>query len=97
MHRALIALFLLGTFAVAGCTEELTVPDLNNPSLEDLATNPTPAGVFTAAQGLMVGGRAQAGTRNGYTSVYLAPGDPGPRILQLRRVRPPLHHRDAGG
>jgi hypothetical protein len=69
MHRALIALFLLGTFAVAGCTEELTVPDLNNPSLEDLATNPTPAGVFTAAQGLMVGGRAQAGTRNGYTSL----------------------------
>lgn len=69
MMRALIVPVLLAAFALTACSDDLLVPDLNNPSLEDLTSNPTPAGVFTAAQGLLVGARAQAGTRNGYTSL----------------------------
>ncbi len=52
----------------AGCTD-LTVPDLNNPSLEELTQTPTKTSVGTAAQGLMIGTRAGIGNRNGYVSL----------------------------
>jgi hypothetical protein len=61
--------FLLGVLAVVGCEDDLVVPDFNNPSIEELTTNPTPTLVNTAAQGLLVGVRAQAASRNGYTSL----------------------------
>lgn len=48
---------------------ELTVPDYNNPSLEDLQNNPTPTKIAQAAQGLMVGTRVQQGNQNGYVSL----------------------------
>jgi len=54
--------------AVAACSD-LTVPDYNNPSLEDLEANPTPAKIATAAQGLLIGSRTQMGAQNGYVSL----------------------------
>jgi hypothetical protein len=68
MRTKTVAL-LLGVLAVAGCEDDLVVPDFNNPSIEELTTNPTPTLVNTAAQGLMVGVRAQTASRNGYTSL----------------------------
>ena len=50
------------------CTD-LTVPDYNNPSLEDLQTNPTRLKIAQASQGLLVGSRVQQGTQNGYVSL----------------------------
>lgn len=50
---------LFGGFGIlAACDDEFMVPDLNNPGIESLAENPTPAAIFVAAQGLMIGGRA---------------------------------------
>ncbi|HVF40730.1 MAG TPA: hypothetical protein VM939_12600, partial [Gemmatimonadaceae bacterium] len=54
---------------IATACSELTVPDYNNPSLEDLQTNPTPTKIAQAAQGLLVGTRVQQGTQNGYVSL----------------------------
>ena len=54
---------------LAAACSDLTVPDYNNPSLEDLETNPTPAKIATAAQGLLVGSRQQIGAQNGYISL----------------------------
>ena len=65
---AAIILTLSVTLAAAACSD-LTVPDYNNPSLEDLETNPTPAKIATAAQGLLVGSRQQIGAQNGYISL----------------------------
>lgn len=59
---------LAGVLAAAGC-KTLEVPDYNNPSLEDLETNPTPNKIAGAAQGLLVGTRAGIGTPNGYISL----------------------------
>ncbi len=53
----------------AWACSDLTVPDYNNPSLEDLQNNPTPAKIAQAAQGLLVGTRVQQGTQNGYVSL----------------------------
>ena len=47
---------LMGLVALlsTGCgKDDLTVPDFNNPSVEDLQTNPSPAGIAAAAQGLL--------------------------------------------
>src|SRR5688572_2328671 len=72
MHRprSIRALSLLAAaaFAVGACGD-LTVPDFNNPSLEDLETNPSPTTIRQAAQGLLIGTRAQMGAQNGYVSL----------------------------
>lgn len=57
------------TCTLAGCGGDLVVPDYNNPSLEDLERNPTPAAVAAAATGLLVGGRDEIDDRNGYVSL----------------------------
>jgi len=62
--RAVLALALL-----AGCDTDLTVPDYNNPSIEDLQNNPTPALVRTAATGLLVGARSNLAGPNAYVSL----------------------------
>ena len=49
--------------------KDLLVPDYNNPSLEDLANNPTPTKITQASQGLLVGTRAGIGEQNGYVSL----------------------------
>jgi hypothetical protein len=59
---------LLSMIAVSACSE-LTVPDFNNSSIEDLSTNPTPDKIAAAAQGLLVGSRAMMGPQNGYISL----------------------------
>jgi starch-binding outer membrane protein, SusD/RagB family len=56
------------TVAATGC-DTLTVPDLNNPGLEELTENPTRTEIVTAAQGLLVGARAGIGEFNRYVSV----------------------------
>jgi len=64
--RALVATALFG---LVGC--DLDVPDLNNPGLEELEENPTPALVGSASTGLIIQNRfgisAQAG--GGYVSL----------------------------
>jgi hypothetical protein len=52
-----------------GACKDLIVPDYNNPSLEDLANNPTPTKIIQASQGLLVGTRAGIGEQNGYVSL----------------------------
>src|SRR5687768_5176287 len=52
--------------AIAGC--DLDVPDLNNPGIDDLTDNPTPAGVTNAATGLLIGNRAGTAAANGYVA-----------------------------
>lgn len=59
---------LLGLLVPAGCGD-LTVPDYNNPSLEDLTGNPTPAAVRAAATGLLIGARANIAEPNAYISL----------------------------
>src|SRR5918992_3106628 len=54
---------------LAGACRDLVVPDFNNPSLEDLQSNPTPGKIAQAAQGLLVGMRNQQGAQNGYVSL----------------------------
>lgn len=54
--------------AFGACTD-LTVPDYNNPSLEDFQNNPTPTKIAQGAQGLLVGTRVQFGAQNGYVSL----------------------------
>ena len=71
-HRPLTASSAIASAAlllVMSACSDLTVPDYNNPSLEDLQTNPTPTKVAQAAQGLLVGTRTQQGTQNGYVSL----------------------------
>ena len=65
--RTLAPIVAAALFA-ASCGD-LTVPDYNNPSLEDLQSNPSPTTIRQAAQGLLVGARAQMGAQNGYVSL----------------------------
>ena len=60
---------LLALMVLAGGCRDLNVPDYNNPSLEDLQTNPTPSKIAQAAQGLLIGSRIQQGAQNGYVSL----------------------------
>jgi hypothetical protein len=60
---AVIAALMLGA-----CTT-FDVPDLNNPGLDELLTNPTRTGVLTAATGLLIGQRGNSGSQNGYISL----------------------------
>lgn len=54
----LAAVALGGAVLLAGCGDEsFVVPDLNNPGLDELATNPTPDIVREAAVGLLIGSR----------------------------------------
>lgn len=63
------ALGLVASAAMlAGCAD-LNVPDYNNPSLEDLQTNPTRTSVNTAATGLLIGARANIAGPNAYVSL----------------------------
>ena len=50
--------------AVAGC--DLDVPDLNNPSLDDLQSHPTAPLVESACTGLLIGNRADIAIEIGY-------------------------------
>ncbi|MGH7445336.1 MAG: hypothetical protein ACREKM_10685, partial [Longimicrobiales bacterium] len=69
--RTLLRSAALGAtaLAIAGCADDLIVPDFNNPSLEELEQNPTPAAIAAAATGLIVGARDEIDDRNGYISL----------------------------
>ncbi|HET7551782.1 MAG TPA: RagB/SusD family nutrient uptake outer membrane protein [Gemmatimonadaceae bacterium] len=57
------------TLLLSGGCNELNVPDFNNLDLGDLETNPTPAKIAQAAQGMLIGARVQIGEQNGYVSL----------------------------
>jgi starch-binding outer membrane protein, SusD/RagB family len=56
------AALLLAALAAAGCQDE-AVPNLTNPSLDDIITNPTRAQVQSLATGLIIGNRAALGVQ----------------------------------
>lgn len=60
---------LVVAMAAAGGCDGLTVPDYNNPSIEDLLTNPTRTAVQTAATGLLEGARQNIAQPNAYVSL----------------------------
>jgi starch-binding outer membrane protein, SusD/RagB family len=63
-------LALLAALAAgAGACGDLTVPDYNNPSVEDFVNNPTPGAVRAAATGLLIGSRAGITERTGYVAM----------------------------
>ena len=68
IQRSRLIPVLLTAAALGGCSE-LTVPDYNNQSIDDLQNNPTRVNVAQAAQGLLVGARTQIGAQNGYISL----------------------------
>jgi hypothetical protein len=63
--KALLA--LCATLGLGGC--DLTVTDLNRPSVESLEETPTRSGIISAATGLLIGHRAGTATQNGYVSM----------------------------
>ncbi len=68
MLKHTILCLLLGSVLLGGC-DDLTVPDYNNPSIEDLQTNPTRTAVLTAATGLLVGAQHNIADPNAYISL----------------------------
>lgn len=63
------ALSLVLTALLATACVDLNVPDLNNPAIGDLQSNPTRPAVITATQGLFIGARANIAAFNGYVAV----------------------------
>jgi starch-binding outer membrane protein, SusD/RagB family len=59
-------LTIVALLGLAAC--DLDVPDLNNPSIDDLEKNPTVASVTAASTGLIIGNRRNVGAANGYVS-----------------------------
>jgi hypothetical protein len=51
---------------LAACDND--VPDLNNPSIEDLLENPTPSVVNSGSTGMIIGARRDMGPANGYVA-----------------------------
>jgi hypothetical protein len=66
MKKTLWALCAL--VGLGGCGD-LTVPNLNNPSIESLETNPTRAVLLDACTGLIIGHRMGTYTQTGYVSM----------------------------
>lgn len=67
--RTLRSAAVILTLLWSGGCNELSVPDFNNLDLSDLESNPTPAKIAQAAQGMLIGARVQAGEQNGYVSL----------------------------
>jgi hypothetical protein len=94
-----LAYLSLALCAALACRDP-EVPDLNNPSLDDLTTHPTPSKVAAAAQGLLVGARLNIAEYNGYVSELGLFGresyifDPGDNRFETELLFGPL---DPGG
>lgn len=70
MHRPrFIRIVPLAAALLLGACGDLTVPDYNNPSIEDLTANATPTTIRQAAQGMLIGARSYMGAQNGYVSL----------------------------
>lgn len=63
----IMVLAVTAASAAAACDND--VPDLNNPSIEDILENPTPSIVNSAATGLLIGARRDMPTPNGYVAM----------------------------
>ncbi len=63
-----VVLALCATVGLGGCGD-LTIPDLNNPSLESFQETPTRTAVINASTGLLIGTRAGMTNQNGYVSL----------------------------
>lgn len=64
--RPLLAVLTIG--GLVGC-EALTVPEFNNPTIDELEETPTRVGANNAATGLLVGARENIAPFNGYVSL----------------------------
>jgi hypothetical protein len=65
--RSLLALAgILTPLALAAC--DLDVPDLNDPSLDDLRNHPTAISIGAACTGLLIGNRGNVAAEGGYVS-----------------------------
>lgn len=71
MHRprSLRVLPIVVAALLQGACSDLTVPDFNNPSLEELQSNPSPTTIRQASQGMLIGARNYMGAQNGYVSL----------------------------
>ena len=68
MTKATAVSIVLGALLTAAC-QDLNVPDLNNPAIDDLQKNPTRTRVIDATQGLFIGARQNIAAFNGYIAV----------------------------
>lgn len=68
MPRRFCTPLLAGALLLGACSD-LTVPDYNNPSIEELESNPSRAGVNAAATGLLVVARNNIASPNAYVSL----------------------------
>jgi hypothetical protein len=64
--KKLISLTLVAALGATLSACEIDVPDLNNPSIDDLETNPTESSVTAACTGLLIGNRRNVAQANGY-------------------------------
>jgi hypothetical protein len=69
MRRPLALLAALAATAAAGACGDLTVPDYNNPAVDEFVNNPTPGAIRAAATGLQIGARAGLTDRTGYVAM----------------------------
>ena len=69
MRIRILTVALLGILLpLAACDTDFAVPDLNNPGLESLEGDPTPAAVVAATQGLLIGARLAISNQSGYVN-----------------------------
>jgi hypothetical protein len=94
-----VAVVIAGLAVITGC-KDLTVPNFNNPSVEDLTTNPTVNSIIAAAQGMMATARGNTSARVMFFGVYgretydLRPEEP---RTTTDRLIGPLDPVNAGG
>jgi hypothetical protein len=69
MRRPLALLAALAAMAGAGACGDLTVPDYNNPAVDEFINSPTPGAVRAAATGLQIGARGGLTDRTGYVAM----------------------------
>src|SRR3954470_5058928 len=66
IRTALALAGILAPMALAAC--DLDVPDLNDPSLDDLKNHPTAISIGAASTGLLIGNRGGTAAEGGYVS-----------------------------
>src|SRR5439155_6931956 len=88
IHTRYVA--LIASLCIAAACSEITVPNYNNPSLEQLTTNPTSRTVNTAVVGMTINLRGRVGTEAsslgilGNDSYNLDQADPGNALSFLQ-------------
>jgi hypothetical protein len=70
-RRSVAGAGLLGAaLALGACSgKDLDIPEYNNPSIEQLETNPTPAGIRAAAVGMQIDAKSDITGRTSYVSM----------------------------